>query len=68
MGSAIISLALCVRAYQNGNTRNPSNVIYNIAANIGALAGFTDATLFGGEPGFANTSAYGSETTTLATP
>jgi hypothetical protein len=54
--------------YQNGNTRNPSNVTYNIGANIGTLAWFTDATLFGGELGFANTSAYGSETTTVATP
>ncbi len=54
--------------YQNSATRNPSNVTYNLAANIGILAWFTDATLFGGELGFANTSAYGSETTTVATP
>lgn len=54
--------------YQNSATRNRSNVTYNLAANIGILAWFTDATLFGGELGFANTSAYGSETTTVATP
>ena len=54
--------------YQNGSTRNPSNVNYNIAANIGIIAWFTDWTLFGGELGFANTSAYGSETTTVTTP
>ncbi len=54
--------------YQNGTTRNPANVTYNVAANVGILAWFTDATIFGGELGFANTSAFGSETTTAVTP
>ena len=47
-------------------TRPTSPIIF--AANIGILAWFTDATLFGGELGFANTSAFGSDTTTVATP
>ena len=34
--------------YQNSNTRNPAQVTYNFAANIGVLAWFTDATIFGG--------------------
>ncbi len=54
--------------YQNSNTRNPAQVTYNFAANIGVLAWFTDATILGGELGFANTSAFGSDTTTVVTP
>ncbi len=54
--------------YQHSDTRNPSQVTYNFAANIGILAWFTDVTLFGGDLGFANLSAYGSDTTTVVTP
>jgi hypothetical protein len=54
--------------YQNSATRNPSQVTYNFAANIVILAWFTDVTILGGELGFANTSAYGSDTTTVVTP
>ena len=54
--------------YQNGATRNPSQVTYNFAANISIIAWFTDVTILGGELGFANTSGYGSDTTTVVTP
>jgi hypothetical protein len=54
--------------YQHSNVRSAINVNYKFAANITILAWFTDVTLFGGELGFANTSAFGSDTTTKTSP
>ncbi|VFU09816.1 SphA family protein [Methylocella tundrae] len=54
--------------YQNTKIKSPSRVTYNFAANIFVFAWFTEATLFGGELGFAYTSAYASETTTAVAP
>lgn len=54
--------------YQNTKIKNPSRVTYNFAANIFVLAWITDATLFGGDLGFAYTGAYGSDTTTVVKP
>ncbi|MEJ0092851.1 MAG: transporter [Methylocella sp.] len=56
------------KLFQGSNTRNPAQVTYNIAANIVITALITDFTLFGGQLGFANTSAYASEKTTTVVP
>ena len=54
--------------YRHSAVRSPSQVTYKIPADIAIFAWFTDVTLFGGELGFASTNAFGSETTTIATP
>jgi hypothetical protein len=54
--------------YRDSNVRSNTRVTYRFAADITILAWFTDATLFGGELGFANTSAFGSDTTTRVRP
>ncbi len=54
--------------YQGTGYLGTSKVTYNFRANIFIFAWFTDINLFGGELGFANTSGYGSNTTTAEAP